>query len=546
MFIRVKDKPNGRKAIQIVDSLRDGERIRQKIVRHVGHATSDEEVEVFQLLAAKILAGLKSQPSLPLGIFESQKTSRDENDERVRIRDLREEARVVEGIREVLGGFYDELGFSCLLELRRRDSKANEILRSCVLARLADPSSKRRSVEILSRSHGLNHSLDQMYRMMDAVASHQDQIRNAVCDSTLGLFQTGIDVMFFDVTTLYFESFTKDELRKFGFSKDCKFNQTQVVLALVTTTAGLPITYELFPGNKYEGHTLICIVEQLKARFSVRDILLIADRAMFSRDNLNQMDELGVRYIVAAKLRKLPPIIREKILGDKGYCAALVENELHWLQELEHEKRRLIVGYSPERAKKDRSDRVRLLERLEKKRKGRETLPVGELIGNAGTSKFLEIEKATARINDKKVIEDARWDGMHGVITNVMDVAATTILSRYRGLWQIEAAFRLNKHDLKMRPIFHWNEKRIRAHIAICFLAYAVAKHAIVKLERSGLRVSFAKLRDELLQIEASILINLKTEKRYRLPSKLTQIQKDICKAFGIRRSETPESHPPQ
>ncbi|MBI4129593.1 hypothetical protein HY464_02780, partial [Candidatus Peregrinibacteria bacterium] len=140
----------------------------------------------------------------------------------------------------------------------------------------------------------------------------------------------------------------------------------------------------------------------------------------------------------------------------------------------------------------------------------------------------------------KKIANDALWDGMHGVITNVRDMSAVSVLSRYRGLWQIEEAFRINKHDLAMRPIFHWSEPRIRAHIAICFLAYAVAKHATRKLEAAGIRISFARLREELLLIQSSIVINVRTRKCYRLPSRLTDLQKGICRAFRARRSETP------
>jgi transposase len=211
------------------------------------------------------------------------------------------------------------------------------------------------------------------------------------------------------------------------------------------------------------------------------------------------------------------------------------------VREFAHEDRRLITSYSSARAKKDQFDRSRLIERLKKKSKGRDTLPVGEIINNAGTAKFLKVEKANARIDDKKITEDARWDGMHGIITNVHTASVSSLLSRYRGLWQIEEAFRINKHDLAMRPIFHWTEKRIRAHVAICFLAYATAKHTTHKLQASGLQLSFARLRDELLLVQASILINVRTRKCYRLPSKLTDLQKKIFRAIGLRRSEVPE-----
>jgi len=542
MFIRIKEKSNGHRAIQIVQTVREGERVRQKLVRHVGHAKNDEEVQAYQEIATSILNSLDPQLSFPLAKSPRVEPGLDcDFDNRVRIRDLREDRRVIEGIQAVFGNLYDELGFSKLLKPDRSDSKCDVILRDLVLARLADPLSKRKSVQMLWRNFNIHHSLDPVYRMMDKVTAHQAEIRDTVCNATLGLFQKGIDVLFFDVTTLFFESFSADELRNFGFSKDCKFKQTQVVLALVTTTGGMPITYELFPGNKFEGHTLLPIIELLKKRFEVHNILLVADRAMFTKENLKAMDDQGIGYIVGAKLRKLPPTLRSQILEERGYYPSVVEDELHWVGEFEHEGRRLITSYSSIRARKDQSDRLRLIERLKKKSRGRDTLPIGEIINNAGTAKFLEIEKASAKIDEKKITSDAQWDGMHGIITNVKTQSAISLLSRYRGLWQIEDAFRIKKNDLAMRPIFHWTENRIRAHVAICFLAYAIAKHATSKLQVSGLNLSFARLREELLLVQASILVNIRTRKFYRVPSKLTDLQAKIFKIFRLRRSDVPD-----
>ncbi|MBI4727296.1 hypothetical protein HY768_08780, partial [candidate division TA06 bacterium] len=131
---------------------------------------------------------------------------------------------------------------------------------------------------------------------------------------------------------------------------------------------------------------------------------------------------------------------------------------------------------------------------------------------------------------------DARYDGLHGVITNLKEDAANAILSRYRGLWQIEEAFRVNKHDLKMRPIFHWTPRRIKAHIAICFIAFAIAKQAVYRLGRRQLPMSFEQLRNELLHVQASLVVDIKTRKRYILPSHATINQKRIYQAFGLRK----------
>jgi transposase len=165
---------------------------------------------------------------------------------------------------------------------------------------------------------------------------------------------------------------------------------------------------------------------------------------------------------------------------------------------------------------------------------------LADLINNTGTKKYLKIEKEgskEASLNDSKIEEHKKWDGIHAIITNHRDNDLTSeqILKRYRDLWQIEAAFRLNKHDLKMRPIYHWTENRIKSHILICFIAYSLASFVKYKLDKLNFKLSFEEIKDELNRVQASIVEDSKTKKRFMLPSKLTEIQKKIYKAFGLK-----------
>jgi hypothetical protein len=542
VFVRVKDRSHGRRAVQIVEAVRDGARVCQRVIKHVGVAADVAQLEGYRSLAHTLIDQLQQQPRLPLRFSgEADAVTRCQVgvEERVRVKHLREQRRIVEGIREVFGRVYDELGLREAISGGRRDAQWNEVLKACVLARLASPVSKRESVALLGRDHGIEIRLERVYRMMNHVAANEERIKDLACRQTL-LFRQTVDVLFFDVTTLYFESVESDEVRAFGFSKDCKFYQTQVMLALVTTTDGMPITYELFPGNTSEGNTLVTMVADLKRRFDVRQVLLVADRAMFSEKNLAYMDAEGVSYIVAAKLRKLPANRREAILRATDFRAAAVEDELHWIREFEtgNPDRRLIVGYSSARARKDAADRKRLVDRIRRKADGEGRLPVSDLVTNRGDRRFLLIEKARARINESKIDADAQWDGLHGVITNARDLPAEDAIRRYRGLWQIEAAFRLNKSDLAMRPVYHWTPKRIRAHVAICYLAYVVAKHTMGRARAHGITMSFESLRAEILRVQASVLRDVSTRKHYRLPSHLTAEQRAIYRALGLRRTE--------
>jgi transposase len=167
---------------------------------------------------------------------------------------------------------------------------------------------------------------------------------------------------------------------------------------------------------------------------------------------------------------------------------------------------------------------------------------IKDLITNYGTKKYIKVTGGEAKINELRIEADAQWDGLHGVITNCSEKSSTKILERYRGLWQIEEAFRVNKHSLKMRPIFHWTPKRIRAHILLCFVAYALTKYATYRLNKKVDSFSIEKLRDILDGTEASIIIDLKTSNRFVIPSKLTEEMKKTYSIFGLKRSDVPYS----
>jgi transposase len=543
MFVRVKKRPNGKKSIQIVESFRRADKVSQKIVRHVGQAVTDREVTELKRLAVSIIVEMENQRQPKLPFYSTEKAidkrlEAMETKDKVRISNLREEQRLIDGIGDVFGKLYKDLGFNTLLPGVRLNKHWNNTLKHCVLARIANPSSKLRTASLLEEDYGIKIPVEKIYRMMDKVSENETGIKQQICQTTKTLFNNKMDILFFDVTTLYFESFEPDELRISGYSKDGKFKETQVTLALVTTTDGLPISYRVFPGNFYEGHTLVEMVKEFKKLYSINNVTLVADRGMFNRTNLALMDELEITYIVAAKLKGLPKKLRDSIL-DTQLTPEMINNDLQWVKKFDHEGRKLIVSYSPSRAKKDAKDRLRLVERLLKKvKKGK--LKVKDLISNHGTKKYVSIKSGTAAINEEAIMQDSKWDGLHGIITNSKDKTPSELLSQYRELWQIEAAFRVNKHNLKMRPIYHWTPKRIKAHITICFIAYTLVKQALHRINIQQFSMSLEQLRNELLHAQSSILVDLSNGKKYIIPSNVTVNQKKIYRVFGLKRSGVP------
>lgn len=552
MFVKEVRKPNGAVSIRIVECVRRKNKILQKTIRTLGQHKDPLEIELIKKAAEQLIIQIKNKSDPVLEIFDpadfhavkSHKKRIDQSSDEqpvthVTAEALTEEVRFNDGIYDVFGYLYEQLDFDGIITDTKQDDKWNETLEACVLARVAKPVSKKKTVTILEEQFDIKLDLDHIYRMMDHVCRLEDRIKQYVAKKTMSLFKKKVDVLLFDVTTLYFESTDQDSLRNFGFSKDCKFNQTQVVLALITTTDGTPMGYELFPGNTSEGKTLIHVIQTMKERFELHHVVLVADRAMFNKDNLAKMEELKVKYVVAAKLRSLKKDQKQEILNSMTYKISEVCGEIHWLNEFQNDKdRRLIVSYSSLRAKKDKKDRDRIIEKLKKKEKDGK-LKITDIVNNHGSRKFITCAKNEASINHEKIAHDAQWDGLHGVITNVKNETCAELLSRYRDLWKIEEAFRFNKHDLKLRPIYHWKPDRIRAHIAICYVAFALLSYAKIKLKENNISISFEILREELIKAQTSILKDTTTKTVFSIPSKATALQRDIYKAFGLTRKQS-------
>ncbi len=262
----------------------------------------------------------------------------------------------------------------------------------------------------------------------------------------------------------------------------------------------------------------------------------VGDRAMMSKDNLSLLDKYGYKYIIAAKLRSMPNKLKDEILNQAGYRATLIEDELAWLGEFAYMGQRVIVSYKKKRALKDAKDRERILEKINKRLAGNGDTK--KIITNNGVKKYTKITDSVTTIDESKIEKDAQWDGLHGVITNIaaQDSTPESLIARYARLWKIEESFRINKHTLKMRPIFHWKPERIKAHIAICYMTFATLRNLQYQV---GIRqkVSIETIIDELLDVQSSIHMHKVTKDLYRLPGKFSNIAKKIYKAFDVERS---------
>ena len=537
MFIRVKKSKNSpKRSVQIVASYRNEKnQPRQRIVRHMGTAFTEEDVTRLKDLAefekakleAEITPALFKPEQLAEAAIEARKKIDDEPIN-VNLKDIKEQARITTGIHEVFGSIYDELGFNNLFDKRKEAARRN--LRHITMARLANPVSKRNSVQDLSKDFGISLSLDSVYRMMDGITD--DIINKAqkhAHKAAKGLLGDEISLLFYDCTTLYFESFTEDELKKNGYSKDMKFNQPQVVLGLLSTSEGLPVGYEVFPGNQYEGHTLHTVIPKIKEKYNLKRVIFTADSAMLSKANLDYLEEQKVEYIVAARLKSLTDQWKAKITESVAP-----------LRSFDYGKnRRLIVTYSDKLAKKNKHDRDEAIRKLREKLE--KSSNPKSLISNYGYKKFMRVTgDVNCEINEEKYAQAAKFDGLHGVITNVKDMDDSAVVEHYKQLWLIEECFRISKHDLKIRPIYHWTPKRIKAHILICFIALTCARNLAYRVRLRFEAMSVARMVNALNHVQLSILWDKKSECKYVLPSKINEDARKLYKTVNLSADTTP------
>ena len=549
MFVRTLHQSNGKVSILIVENLREGGKVRQKKLRQVATVFPDE-VDQFKEVAEHIKAQMEierepklfSTQTLADMVLSSRRHSMgDESPLPVNLRAMREVSRIVTGIHDIYGSLYDEIGFSRVF---KSCPVSHSVLKNAVMARLARPCSKRSSAELLERDFGITIPLEKIYRMMDGLTSGRINRLQDICwYHSKGLFTEEIKVMFYDCTTLYFESFIEDELRSFGYSKDHKFNQGQVLLGLMVTREGLPVGYEVFPGNMSEGDTFKYAIEKIKKRYQVEKVIIVADSGLLSKKNIDLLKTEGYEYILGARLRSLSNAWQDKILDHKDYKRIKKEDDLLRIATHQYTKeRRLIVSHSNIRAEKDRRDREKAIERLRQKLE--KSKKPQSLISNYGYKKFITVEgDVEVRVDEEKLAKEALWDGLHGVMTNIKDknMNAMEILNQYHGLWQVEESFRIEKHDLRIRPIFHWTANRIRAHIAICFIAFALIRFLQYRIKQKKQEsFSVERIRYELYRVQESILINTTDSNKYVIPSKPSQEALKIYEAMNKKRNIIP------
>jgi len=475
MFVRKKKNPSGVVSIQIIDK-NSG---KYRVIKTIG--SSKESAEVLNLYneGKKWIASRTGVRDMFL--LEEQQ---------------REEKQVADYL---LGNIENillngtQLIFNPVFHLVGFDVIEDDILKQLAIARLCQPSSKVATADYLKSHFDEDVELHQLYRYLDRLYDREkEKVEQISVEHTRKVLGGKIGLVFYDVTTLYFETDIGDHFRIQGFSKDGKHSQPQIILGLLVSAGGYPLAYTVDKGNKYEGHTMLPVVEEFVRKFDLHDFIVVADSGLMNNENIELMEAKGYQYILGARIKNETNAIKAWILSVEKTDGTFYECQ-------KNETTRLIIGYCEKRAGKDAYNREKGIKRLEKEYKN--GLITKDKINKRGYNKFLEFcDDITVHINYDKVSEDEKWDGLKGYITNTK-LPAQTVYEEYSGLWQVERAFRVTKGTLELRPMFHFTQKRIEAHICICFVAYKVYKELerILKLSEINLSV------DKVLTIAKTI-----------------------------------------
>ena len=340
----------------------------------------------------------------------------------------------------------------------------------------------------------------------------KDEIEEKLFERRSDLF-SGLSMVFFDTTSIYFEGYGGEEIGLLGHSKDHRPDLHQMIVGAVLNEKGEPICCELWPGNTADVRTLIPVVDRIRIRFGITDFCIVADRGMISERTIAQLEKRGISYILGVRMRK-QKLVRDEVLSRAGrFEEVRIEDELDdhdplKVKEIWADDKRYIVCKNERQAKKDEATRNAILESLEEKLQS----GAKSLIGNKGFKKYLAVKKNSVTIDKKKIEEEKRYDGKWVLITNT-DLPASDVAIQYKELWQVEHVFRDVKSILDTRPVYHQLDETIKGHVFCSFLALVLRKELDKRLEASGLDLEWNDIKRDLLSLQEVVLDETKNRK---------------------------------
>lgn len=521
MKIRTVKTGSGSIAVQVVEYFKN----KRVVLRHIGSAKDDEQLVLLKDKALRWIADNDKQQSLFDNLdlnLVSNKSDFLKNDTNSSYTDHLVQANYQSinsrhlVLHDALKSVVKRFGFDLF------QTGQTSLLNDLIIARIAFPSSKVESLEFLEEYFAIYHSYRTLTYNFKKFSNLKDEAEAKIIDIATKEFGFDFNVVFYDLTTLYFESFKDDELRKVGFSKDNKINQPQIMIGLVVNNQGFPISYQLFEGNKFEGHTLIPAILELKNKYKIKNMTVVADAAMISQKNISYLTQNKLDYIVGARIANLPIKTIESLskeLGGVDEATVRIETTKNQL---------LICHFSKSRYRKDKSDMEKQIAKANNLLKASDPNPASK------RAKFLKQHKDNKKtgysLNLDLIHKTKLLLGIKGYHSNLNSLNDLDIIGQYRNLWQVEKAFRISKTDLKIRPIYHHKECTIKSHLVICFMALAISKYIEIKTGKS-----IKSVVKTLKKAPNSVIINKNTGKELVLEAKINSEILELAEMIGYR-----------
>lgn len=527
MFVKITKSGNHRYC-QMVESYRQDGEVKHRVLFNLGRLDHIQGSRSFQNLALRLLEISKAKTVTNLDDIS--------------------EAEISNWGYAVYKRIWAQYGLDNILSAIREKTKARFDFSACtflmVLNHLLSPASKLSGYKSQNRYVNMTPcALNDIYRSLDILAGHKERLEEEMYIANRNLFNMEVDVVFYDVTTFSFSSVKADSLKDFGYSKEGKPGKVQVVLGLLVDCFGRPVGYEIFPGNTFDGKTLGKALDKMERRFGIRKVVIVADKGINSKANLKMITDRGYGYIFAFRIKSASKKIKDEIFngsyreiesinGDTvRYRVIDSTNHLtaggikHFLSE------KLVITYSEARARKDRADRKRLIEKATSLLENKSRISQANKRGGKKYIKDVSAKKDWV-LDIKAIAEDEKYDGYYGIATNETDLDPQKIMDAYHNLWRIEESFRIMKSTLEVKPIFHWTEKRIKGHFVVCFLAFLLERNLEFRLKKAGEEVSPGKIRKAINSLNlAGVTIGGKS---YYIKTKSTELAKKILRILKI------------
>jgi transposase len=467
------------------------------IVKHLGSALTNKELDHLIQQAQQFIEDYSSQTSL----FPTSKSGAYSYLEQYECVGF-----YYRFFYDTIQGLITQIGFGEL---------TSNLFKDLVTIRILEPASKLRSIELIETYFGIQHRRQNYYKEAKMWFSLKNQVLEKVNNFAKKEYGFDYSLLFYDVTTLYFETFEGDDLRKTGFSKDSKSQQPQILVGLMVSKEGFPLAFDIFPGNTFEGHTIMPVVKAFIQKNNVKQFTVVADAAMISAENIKELKAEGIHYIVGARLGNLPQAIFEEI-------DAKIKREDGKTIRLLTDKGYLICSFSNARYRKDKYE-------MEK-----QILKAQTIIKSPSRNtkaKFVKAHNEELKLNEELIQKTTKLLGIKGYYTdlNEQELPTSKVIERYHELYKVEQAFRVAKSDLETRPIFHFKEDPIKLHLLICFLALVISKHIEIK---TGM--SIRRFNTEAKKVTDAKMLNKLIQKQMIVKGKLTETAEDLINKLNL------------